>query len=162
VKSDEVGQSEQASSTAVADLREASISQLIARSYRLDRAVLEALLAELELSAAQWGLLQRVHDNPDMVGIELARLMWVTPQAVQALLSQLEKRGFIVRIAVGGGRSLRTRITAEGAALLRLTQPSVERFQRSTEATLSAVELEQFRSMLERYVRNAEDLLAEG
>ncbi len=81
-------------------------------------ASLNAALAEVDLSAAQWDLLRYLHHCPGASGAEIARYAKVTPQAVATMLQRMEKSGLLTRRAAPKGRVVGTYLTTKGEAAL--------------------------------------------
>ncbi|MFC9502786.1 MarR family winged helix-turn-helix transcriptional regulator [Streptomyces sp. NPDC057002] len=57
----------------------------------------EQRLRPLSIAAAQYTLLISVHTDPGLTGAELARRLYVTPQAVASQVARLEERGLLER-----------------------------------------------------------------
>lgn len=134
-------------------------TQLISRAYRLDRSLFELVAADFGISAAQYGLLHRIQESPGLAGSDLAKVMWVTPQAVQGLLSQLEEEGLIKRVRQRG-RALRAELTPAGHDLLKACAPAVQKFQSSMVAVFNERQRNELNARLEQYVSSAEAALA--
>src|SRR6202789_3826200 len=76
---------------------------------------LDAELARLGITAPQNAVLLAVAGNPRISNAELARAAFVTPQTMQAILVNLERRGLIVRSPhPRHGRVIMTELTKAG------------------------------------------------
>nr|WP_246497683.1 MarR family transcriptional regulator [Sphaerisporangium rubeum] len=84
------------------------------------RAHLDDALSELGVTTPAYMALSELRTRDGVSSAELARIAFVTPQAMNLVVRDLEQRGLIRRDPhPGGGRVLCARLTREGLALLR-------------------------------------------
>ncbi len=96
------------------------LSYLVFRLERRIRARLDEALARHGVTTTEYMALSelRLRDRPSSA--QLARIAFVTPQAMNLVIRDLERRGLIRREAdPRGGRVLRVGLTRSGAATLR-------------------------------------------
>lgn len=96
------------------------LSYLVFRLERRIRARLDDALARHGVTTTEYMTLSelRLHDGPSSA--QLARVAFVTPQAMNLVIRGLEQRGLIRRAPDShGGRVLRTRLTRTGLTTLR-------------------------------------------
>jgi len=98
-----------------------AIKRLQVRHHR----ALEARLAPLGLSVAQWDALRHLHLHPDASLHELAVLTFQTDQSMGTLAARMVARGLVER-ADGPGRAVRHRITATGERVRTEAQHEVD------------------------------------
>lgn len=135
-----------------------TITHLIRRSYRLAQALFDDLARPFGLSRAQCSLLMRIELAPGLSGVQLARLMSVTPQAVQGLLSELESRDLVERTPERG-RALGACLTPTGEELLAACTPLIRNVQSLLLSDFTPREQVQFVEFLERLTRSADEAL---
>ncbi|MEV4569822.1 MarR family transcriptional regulator [Nonomuraea sp. NPDC049419] len=114
-------------SAAVPDPPPPHVSYLVFRLERLVRACLDEALARHGVTTTAYMALSelRLRDAPSSA--DLARIAFVTPQAMNLVIRDLEQRGLIRRDPhPGGGRALRTRLTPEGLRVLRRCDRSLD------------------------------------
>jgi DNA-binding MarR family transcriptional regulator len=105
-----------------ADVNQPINNRKILNLYRAQAVVevaLDAALSDLGISTAQWGTLGILREHPGASGADIARIAFVTPQAVATMLQRLEQAGLITRRPPSRGRAVETHLTARGEALLR-------------------------------------------
>ncbi|GAB3969390.1 hypothetical protein GCM10029978_040600 [Actinoallomurus acanthiterrae] len=103
------------------------VSYLVFRLERRIRAGLDEALARHGVTTTEYMALSelRVSDGPSSA--DLARIAFVTPQAMSLVVRDLERRGLIRREPhPDGGRVLRTRLTGKGLATLRRCDRSLD------------------------------------
>ncbi|BCJ28300.1 MarR family winged helix-turn-helix transcriptional regulator [Actinocatenispora sera] len=98
------------------------VKRLQVRHHR----AIDARLAPLGLSLAQWDVLRHLHRHPAASLHDLARLTFQTDQSMGTLAGRMAARGLIER-TTGPGRAVRHRITAEGDRLRTAAQHEVDR-----------------------------------
>jgi DNA-binding MarR family transcriptional regulator len=87
------------------------------------RAALEREFDELGITTQQFLAMAAIAMNADISSAELARQSFVTPQAMSTIVARLEAGGLIRRVPCPtGGRTLETRLTPAGEALLERAQ----------------------------------------
>ena len=96
------------------------ISYLVFRLERRIRTQLDEALAAHGITTTEYLVLSelRLRDGPSSA--ELARVAFVTPQAMNLVIRDLEQRGLIRRDPhPDGGRILRTRLTRQGTTTMQ-------------------------------------------
>ncbi|MFC8733735.1 MarR family winged helix-turn-helix transcriptional regulator [Luteimicrobium sp. NPDC057192] len=99
-----------------------AIKRLQVRHHR----ALEARLAPLGLTVAQWDALRHLHLHPDASLHELAVLTFQTDQSMGTLATRMVARDLVERVD-GPGRAVRHRITATGERLRAEAQREADR-----------------------------------
>jgi DNA-binding MarR family transcriptional regulator len=83
------------------------------------RAALETELSRIGITIPQFLALAAIEESAFLSSAELARMSYVTPQAMITIVARLQSANLISRApAAGGGRSLTLRLTAKGTELL--------------------------------------------
>jgi DNA-binding MarR family transcriptional regulator len=103
------------------------VSYLVFRLERRIRACLDEALARHGMTTTGYMALSelRLRDAPSSA--DLARIAFVTPQAMNLVIRDLEQRGLIRRDPhPSGGRSLRTRLTPKGLSTLERCDRSLD------------------------------------
>ena len=118
--------------------------------------VLDAALSSLGLSAAQWGTLRIVREHPGASGADIARLAFVTPQAVTTMLQRLEQAQLITRRRSSRGRVVETHLTPHGEALLSQGDRIAEKIEAHCFLNFTQQEQESFSESLLRSISNLE------
>lgn len=100
---------------------------------RVDHGVRRQLakrVARWELSVAQFTTLSVLRARPGLSNAQLARRALCSPQAINGVLADLERRGLIQRRADPSHRRiLRARLTSRGAKLIGAAEASVNELQ---------------------------------
>lgn len=123
-------------------LRQASASVRLA----LDRA-----LADLDVTSPQFSVLTIISAYPDLSGADLARLTFLTPQTINVIVGNLERRGAVVKQPHPiHGRILRLMLTAEGKQLLRRCKNRADQIEKHLRTELSAADEQAVRRWLVR------------
>jgi DNA-binding MarR family transcriptional regulator len=103
-------------STAGRELRLAYLIKWVERGLRLR---LDHALSECGVTTPEYTALSVLREREGLSSAQLARRVFVTPQAMNQIVIELERRGLIRRkISETHGRTLNTSLTAVGAALL--------------------------------------------
>lgn len=105
-----------------ADVNQSINYRKILNLYRANAVVevaLDAALSPIGLSVAQWGTLRILREHPGASGADIARIAFVTPQAVATMLQRLEQARLITRRPPSRGRAVETHLTPHGEALLQ-------------------------------------------
>ncbi|HTX56862.1 MAG TPA: MarR family transcriptional regulator [Candidatus Acidoferrales bacterium] len=92
-------------------------------------AALTDALSDLGITVPQLLILRAISMTPAISSAELARQCYVTPQAMVANVSKLEASGLIAR-SKGEGRTLETRLTDKGLAILDRAGSRIESARR--------------------------------
>ena len=83
------------------------------------RAALETEFSQIGITIPQFLALAAIEENSDISSAELARMSYVSPQAMITIVARLQSAKLITRApAAAGGRSLTLRLTAKGTRLL--------------------------------------------
>lgn len=103
---------------------------MVAKLGRLAERRMQAVLAELEITAGQFMALSHLGVHPGISRSELARALQVTPQAVSGLVGQLAGRGLLDRTPHQPGHSIALRLTPAGEETVRQADTLVEALSR--------------------------------
>jgi DNA-binding MarR family transcriptional regulator len=83
------------------------------------RAALEAEFGRIGITIPQFLALAAIEENADISSAELARMSYVSPQAMITIVARLQSAQLITRApSAAGGRTLSLRLTAGGTRLL--------------------------------------------
>ena len=83
-------------------------------------------LGEIGLRQTEFSTLFFLAHAPGIGQAELARRVYVSPQAMAKVLPDLERRGLVERSPAGPGQVIETRLTDSGVAALERARPIVE------------------------------------
>jgi DNA-binding MarR family transcriptional regulator len=83
-------------------------------------------LGEIGLRQTEFSTLFFLAHAPGIAQAELARRVYVSPQAMTKVLPDLERRGLVERSSAGPGLAIETRLTEAGIAALERARPIVE------------------------------------
>ncbi|MBB4929823.1 DNA-binding MarR family transcriptional regulator [Lipingzhangella halophila] len=112
-----------------------------------------AALKDVSLTVAQYAALLALADNPGISSAALARACLVSPQAMTAVLRNLDERGLIERTPHPWHQNaLEVRVTDTGAELLRRADERAGRIEQRILAELAPEEQETLRGLLARCV----------
>jgi DNA-binding MarR family transcriptional regulator len=109
----------------------------------------EPLLADIQLSLASMGALERIAAFPGITASELARQAFKTQQAVSQVTGRLERLGYVER-RVGAGRGVGLHVTRLGEAALADGTAREAEVDATLQAMLGADDAEQLRALLTR------------
>jgi DNA-binding MarR family transcriptional regulator len=137
---------------------EEQIGFLLKRLMHVFRHALEARLRRgANLSFAHLVTLDQIHEEPGIVGAQLARRLLVTAQTMTDLLKRLEREGSIERRADPNNRRAdRWYIREDGNARLRAARSAGGPVMTQMLSLLSAAEVGELRGYLERCVAGLE------
>jgi DNA-binding MarR family transcriptional regulator len=76
---------------------EGRIGYQMKRAQRALRVEMDGVLREIDMTTAQYAALSALEAAPGLSGAELARRSFVTPQTMNAILTNLEAAGLVVR-----------------------------------------------------------------
>lgn len=110
---------------------------------------INAALARLGVSLAQWDALRHLHENPGASLHDLAGLTFQTDQSFGALAARMETRELIERVP-GPGRAVRHRLTEQGDEIRRAGENVVEDVLRESFSPLTAAQRETFDELLRK------------
>jgi DNA-binding MarR family transcriptional regulator len=119
------------------------LSYLVFRLERRIRARLDEALARYAVTTTEYMALSelRLRDGPSSA--QLARIAFVTPQAMNLVIRDLERRGLIRREPdPNGGRVLRARLTRAGLSALRRCDRVLDHIEQAMLATLDEENLQ--------------------
>ncbi len=103
------------------------LSYVVYRLERRIRARLDEALVRYGITTTEYMALSELRTRAGLSSAELARIAFVTPQAMNLVVRELEQRGLIHRDAhPDGGRVLRAHLTREGQAVLRHCDRSLD------------------------------------
>lgn len=129
--------------------------QLMKRILIHARGQMDELLRPHGVTTAQLVMLRAVRELPGSSGAKLARECYVSPQSAQALLKQLDDRGFIVRGKDPvNDRIVTATVSAAGERLLTSAESSAEIILQKMWNGVSNDEMEGLNSLLERCIEN--------
>lgn len=112
-----------------------------------------AALKPLDLTVAQYAALSGLAGNPGISAAALARACLVTPQAMTAVLKNLEERGLVTRTAHPWHQKvLETRLTDAGAEALDLADQQAVRIERRIIEEFTPEERDTLKGLLARCV----------
>jgi len=112
---------------------------------------MDARLRPLGLSTPQYAVLANVRDNPGVSGAQLARNAFVSAQAMNEVVSGLERYGLLQRDpSPRHGRIIETRLTKRGRRLLERADAEVLNAERQLVALLDRDEAKVLFEMLRR------------
>jgi DNA-binding MarR family transcriptional regulator len=114
------------------------IGYLLVQAHHAFAAAMEAALRPSGLSRAQFGTLSVVVRQPGLSSADLARAVMVTPQAVNLLVTALERDGLVERKPhPTHGRILEVHPTPEGRRRLAQAYPAVVELEDRMSADLN-------------------------
>ena len=124
---------------------------LIRQVSNLVRTVIERGVAELDITPAQYTLMNWLVDRDAVTSAMLARALHVSPQTMNTLISALQKRGLVDRRNDNKNkRILLIALTAQGRDAVVACNRIVDGLEDDYFAQLGATELVAFRHTLER------------
>ncbi|MGV0643261.1 MarR family transcriptional regulator [Mycolicibacterium sp. XJ2546] len=131
-------------------LEDQPLGYLLSRVANALRAeVTTTVLDPLGLAFPQYICMRMLSKYPGRSNAELARLMNVSPQAMNMVLRALEDRGLVTRPAsVPSGRSLPAELTADGRDVLTRTDPGVREAEKRLMVNLTATQRREFKRIL--------------
>ncbi|ADG98066.1 transcriptional regulator, MarR family [Segniliparus rotundus DSM 44985] len=125
------------------------IGYFLKRAMLTTRAHVGAKLRPLGLTLPQYICMHMLHRNPGMSNAELAREAFVTRQAMNSVLHELEKMGVVARPATAAaGRVLPATLTDRGEELLAQALPHVWAAEDEVLAALSTTERNELKRLL--------------
>jgi DNA-binding MarR family transcriptional regulator len=127
------------------------LSYLVKRVELAQRAGLEAALRSSGVTLPQYTALSILGRRGELSSAQLARRHYVTPQAMNQLVTVLERDGLIERSPDPANRRiLRARLTPRGRKVLRQCNKSVGAVEQRMLAGLSERQVRDLRTVLER------------
>lgn len=127
---------------------------LFMKAFFYTRRVFDEAMASYGINGSQAGVLNRIYEAPGISGIELSREMFMTPQAVQTILANFERRGLIERRQDPTNRRyVRAQLTDDGIDVVEKLRTVAVETEREISKRLSPTERRQLIELLERYLR---------
>jgi DNA-binding MarR family transcriptional regulator len=127
----------------------ARVGYLIYRVERRLRARLDEATRAHGVTTTEYVTLSVLRQRDGMSCAQLARWAFVTPQAMNLVVSALEKRGLVQRRAdPDHGRVLRTSVTQQGLTVLTRCDRSMEAIEADMLQSLDTDDVELLRTML--------------
>lgn len=115
---------------------DANLGYLFRLAHQRFRALMESALADLGLSAQDYGILSVFDSRPELSTTELARISQVTRQSMHASVLSLEAAGLVERCAINQ-RVVLVRPTTRGRRCLASATRRVRAVERAALADLS-------------------------
>lgn len=129
----------------------AYLSWLLTRSTRELGRQVDMVLDEVDLTEAQYGVLQALVQLKTASSATLARSVQVTPQAMVGLVAALERKGYITRTShPGAGRVIATTVTPTGQEVFDTAKRRIRALERNVRKALGEEEYDLIISKLER------------
>jgi DNA-binding MarR family transcriptional regulator len=133
------------------------IAWLIWEAFQHTRRSIEVAVKRHGITATQLGVLNRLAEQPGLSGVELARILMVTPQAAHVALQTLATKGLVERKpGAEGGRVVRSGLTEEGRRVVRSCLAERGRVEKHLVAGLTPADRATLASLLERYITGLE------
>ena len=138
------------------------VGYLLMRVHRALRAMIDDTLRPHGFTMPQVAVMFALGRKSGLSTADLARLAYVTPQAMGEVLAGLEAKGFVVRRAHDShGRIQPAALTASGLEARNLCHDVLERAERQMLSDLSSDERRMLGSTLERCLVGLDDPSAE-
>jgi DNA-binding MarR family transcriptional regulator len=131
-------------------------SWLLKRFERIVASLLYDSLRDLGLTPSQYGALQVLIRLEKASSAELARALFVTPQAMTGLVAGLDRQGYITRKPLQSSRVIEAAVTPLGLKVHDEAKTRVEQINALMTAALSEDESDLLRGMLERCIDHLE------
>ena len=133
---------------------EPRVSYLVGRLDRVLRRRLAEALAPHGLSLPEYTTLSVLRARRGLSNAQLARRSLITPQAMNEVLTRLEKRRLVHRRAdPDHARVRRAELTAAGTRLLRAADASVDVVERAMLGGVGAAQQARLRALIESALR---------
>jgi DNA-binding MarR family transcriptional regulator len=130
------------------------ISWYMRQAFAYTRRAIDEAVRPHGVTAAQWGVLNRLAERPGLSAAELARDMLTTPQAAQLTLASLEQRGLVDRKPDPNHRRIiRWALTQEGHRVADLCRADTLEAERELVAVFGAEERQTLVDLLLRFIR---------
>ena len=127
------------------------VSWLLTRCNRELGRHVDRVLDEVDLTEAQYGVLQALVHLKSASSATLARSVSVTPQAMVGLVAALERKGYIARTShPGGGRVITTTVTPLGQEAFDTAKKRVRALERTVRKALTEEEFSAIVGHLEK------------
>jgi DNA-binding MarR family transcriptional regulator len=127
------------------------LSWLLTRCNRELGRQIDRVLDEVDLTEAQYGVLQALIHLRSASSATLARSVQVTPQAMVGLVAALERKGYIARTShPGAGRVIATTVTQLGQDAFDTAKRRIRSLERNVRKALTDEEYDLVVEKLER------------
>lgn len=124
---------------------------LLKRAQHAFRTRVDDALRPLNLTAPQFAVLAAVNTDAGISNAELARLAFVTPQSMQAILANLERAGLLTRTPHPQHRRiLCSALTDRGREVYEQARREVDEIERLLVAAIGSENADHFADMLSR------------
>jgi DNA-binding MarR family transcriptional regulator len=138
--------------------RDPPLLWLVWETFQFTRRSFDDVLRPYGVSGTQLSVLNRIAEQPGLSGVELARMMVTTSQAVYLTLSALERKGLVERKASpGAGNIYRSVLTEEGRRLVEACRAEVAKEGNRLLNVLNADEQKTLRLLLSTYLKQIPD-----
>ena len=125
------------------------VTYLIARLDRGTRLLIDETVRRHGLSTPQYTVMSVVARRAGLSAAQLARRAFVTPQAMNSIVTELAAAGLVVRTpSPTHAKVLHTALSARGRELLEACDADVDAIEQHLLGALSPVEIEEFRAAL--------------
>jgi DNA-binding MarR family transcriptional regulator len=131
-------------------------SWLLKRFERSVASLLYDRLRDLGLTPSQYGALQVLIRLEKASSADLARALFVTPQAMTGLVAGLERQGYITRKPLQSSRVIEAAITPLGQKVFDEATTRVEQIDTLMTSALSDQDTDELRGMLEACIDHLE------
>ncbi|OHV62801.1 hypothetical protein BCD48_39110 [Pseudofrankia sp. BMG5.36] len=129
------------------------MSWLIKQAFHYTRRAADEAMRAHGVTSAQGGVLIRLAQRPGLSAADLARLMFITPQAAQQTLTALEGLGLVERSAdPNNARILRAVLTTRGLEVATGCRADALEVEQRLLGVLDADERKAFTDFLLRYM----------
>jgi DNA-binding MarR family transcriptional regulator len=137
---------------------EGQLIWLIAEAHGYTRNAINQAVRRHGVTPPQLGILHRLADQPGLSGAELARQMFVSPQAAHLALTTLEDKGLIDRQSdPGAGHLVRSALTPRGEQMIERCRSELREVAAEISAVLDAPEQRALTDLLRRYVEGSRE-----
>lgn len=137
-----------------ADADPPRLTYLVKRLERAIRSRLDRATVTAGLTTPQYAALSVLERREGISSAALARLSFVSAQAMGEMIAALERKGLVTREpSPDHGRVLRIFITAEGTRVLRACDDSVDEMESAMTSGLDAADAAALRDVLTRCYR---------
>jgi DNA-binding MarR family transcriptional regulator len=129
----------------------ARLSYLIRQVQLATRARLEEVVREFDITVAQYTVLSILNRNDQLSSADLSRHIEVTPQSMNELIANLERKDLVVRSENPDNRRIRRiSLTRRGKEVIRVCELRVTALEAEIFQDFESTELDQFREALIR------------
>ena len=124
------------------------------------RTLLEASLETEGITLAQLRMLKALDEHADISAAELARICFITPQSMQAVVTRAERAGWIIRTAsLSNRRVLAAALTPAGRQVLERGLAFAADIEQRIWGTTTAPELQAFNATLRKVLQRLQENL---